>query len=153
MESNDNKKKTPARRQNRLAAVQFLYMWDVNPGGSVEESMGLFLKLHENREREYYKFAEELVVGTIGHMEEIDKEIMEHSANWSFDRIAKADLAILRVAIYELFYRKDVPPIVAINEAIDLAKALSTQDSRRFVNGILDKVKERINRPLRSCEE
>ena len=106
---------------------------------------------HQEEERAYYAFAEELSIGTIEHIEEIDKHIKEHANNWSFDRIAKVDLAILRLAIYELLFRTDIPPIVSINEAIDLSKVFSTPDSKRFVNGILDKMKGKITRPLRKA--
>ena len=63
------------------------------------------------------------------------------------------DLAILRLAIYELLFRSDIPPIVSINEAIDLSKVFSNADSKRFINGILDKIKNKINRPLRKAAD
>ena len=66
------------------------------------------------------------------------------------DRIARVDLAILRLAVFELLFRPDIPPIVSINEAIDLAKTFSSGESRRFINGVLDSVKGRLNRPLRT---
>ena len=66
--------------------------------------------------------------------------------------MARCDLAILRLAVYELLYRTDIPPIVTINEAIDLAKIYSTDDSHRFVNGVLDKVKKHLSRPLRTAQ-
>ena len=78
---------------------------------------------------------------------------MSHANNWKFERIAKVDLSILRLAIYELLYRNDIPPIVSINEAIDLSKVFSNPDSKRFINGILDKMKDRINRPLRKAAD
>ena len=67
-------------------------------------------------------------------------------------RIAKIDLAILRVAIFEMIYRKDIPPIVSINEAIDLSKQFSNADAKRFINGILDRVKEQVGRDARKAE-
>ena len=86
-------------------------------------------------------------------MEAIDVQIQAHASNWKFERIAKVDLAILRLAIHELLHRTDIPPIVSINEAIDLSKAFSNPDSKRFINGILDKMKDQINRPLRKAAD
>lgn len=150
-EMNHTNKKTPLRHLNRLCAVQLLYMWDINKPESLESALLHFFNLQE-RPRNAYEFAEELFCGCLEKMQPIDEVIKEHSQNWKFDRIAKVDLAILRLAIYELLYRKDIPPIVSINEAIELAKELSTQDSKRFVNGVLDKVKVTLNRPLRSSD-
>ena len=77
--------------------------------------------------RDYYAFAEELIHGAIDHMDRIDAAIMSHASNWKFERIAKVDLSILRLAIYELLVRTDIPPIVSINEAIDLSKVFSNR--------------------------
>ena len=71
--------------------------------------------------------------------------------NWYFNRIAKVDLSILRLAIFELNHRLDIPPIVSINEAIELSKILSNTDSKRFINGILAQLKAKLNRPLRTA--
>lgn len=144
-------KKTPARRQNRFAAVQFLYMWEANPHQSRDAALRNFFEMQEET-RHFFSFAEDLIDGALDNIENIDPIIIKHAKNWTFDRIAKTDLAILRLAIYELLYRKDIPPIVSINEAIDLSKQLSTPDSKRFINGILDKVKGTLDRPLRSAE-
>ncbi len=81
----------------------------------------------------------------------IDDKIKEIANNWDFDRIAKIDLSIPRMAIYELLFRKDIPPVVTINEAIDLSKMYSSEESRRFVNGILDKLRGQLNRPSRQA--
>jgi transcription antitermination protein NusB len=139
------------RRDNRVAAVQFLYMWEANPPNSLTDELLNFFSAQDNP-REYYSFAEELIVGTIEHVEEVDKVIKEYAKNWDFKRIARVDLAILRLAIYEMLYRKDIPPIVSINEAIDLSKLFSIPDAKRFINGILDQFKLTINRPLRDAE-
>lgn len=102
-----------------------------------------------SHDREYYAFAEELVNGVIEHLSEVDDVIKQYTKNWDFKRIARIDLAILRLAIYEMKYRKDIPPIVSINEAIDLSKVFSIGESRRFINGILDQFKLKLDRPLR----
>lgn len=150
--ANGEKKSSDTRRQNRMVAVQFLYMWDINRGQSIEHAIVEFFKL-ENHDRKAFAFAESVITGTLEHLEDIDPIIQKNSQNWVFSRIAKVDLAILRLAIYELLYRKDIPPIVSINEAIDIAKSLSGPDSKRFVNGILDKIKDSLNRPMRTAEK
>jgi transcription antitermination protein NusB len=138
------------RRDNRIAAVQFLYMWEANPPVSLTDELLNFFSSQE-QPREYYSFAEELIHGTIEHQEEIDGFIKEYAKNWDFKRIARVDLAILRLAIFEMLYRTDIPPVVSINEAIDLSKMFSIPDAKRFINGILDQFKLKLNRPLRAA--
>ncbi len=96
---------------------------------------------------------QELIHGTIEHIDAVDTEIKAHADNWTFERIAKVDLSVLRLAIYELLHRRDIPPIVSINEAIELGKIYSNPDSKRFINGILDQMKNKIDRPLRSAAD
>jgi N utilization substance protein B len=138
------------RRENRMCAIQFLYQWESNKPEILSDDVYQFFE-NQEEDRAYYAFAEELVQGTIKNMPEIDKEIDERANNWKFERIAKVDLAILRLAIYELLFRTDIPPIVSINEAIDLSKVFSNPDSKRFINGILDQMKNKITRPLRKA--
>ncbi|MDR1498598.1 MAG: transcription antitermination factor NusB [Puniceicoccales bacterium] len=141
--------KTPnRRRQNRIAAVQNLYGWDIVRPENLAEYMRQFFTTQENR-RDYYAFAEELVIGIVGNLEAVDEVIRAHVQNWAFNRIAKIDLAILRLATYELLYRRDIPPVVTINEAIEISKLFSVAESKGFINGILDKIKERLTRPFR----
>ena len=136
------------RRDNRIAALQFLYQWDINPSGNLSGDLQFFIEGQEHP-REYYSFTEELIHGVIEHRKEIDTVIRDYAQNWDFKRIAKIDLAILRLAIYEMLYRNDIPPIVSINEAIDLSKMFSIEEAKRFINGILDQFKTRLQRPLR----
>lgn len=140
------------RRENREAAVQFLYMWEVNPDEVLPYALREFFS-NQERSRDNYTFAESLVCGTLEHLDEIDEIIRSHARNWAFNRIGRVDLAILRLAIYELLYCLEIPPIVSINEAIDLSKTFSHEDSKRFINGILDKVRAGLNRPMRSAAE
>ncbi len=84
----------------------------------------------------------------IEHREAIVARIKALAHNWEFDRVARIDRNILRLAIFEMLYRKDIPPVVSINEAIDLSKQFSNSDSKRFINGILDRIhKERAPAP------
>ncbi len=171
------------RRDNRVAAVQFLYMWDANRPADLERELRRFFEKQEPDEgggleaglrdegprtpeegvpvghyagevpREHFAFAEELVRGAVARMDEIDGVIRRLAENWEFDRIAKMDLAILRLAIHEMGGRKDIPPVVSINEAIELGKAFSAPESRRFINGILDRYKLELSRPARTAGE
>jgi N utilization substance protein B len=83
---------------------------------------------------------------------EVDEVIKVYAKNWDFKRIARVDLAILRLAIHEMLHRRDIPPVVSINEAIDLSKEFSNPDAKRFINGILDQFKLTLNRPLRDAD-
>ena len=98
---------------------------------------------------DYFSYAIELVDGIIEKQDIIDSMIKELVDNWEFSRIAKADLGLLRVAIYEIQYRLDIPPVVVIDEALEISKEFSTENSKKFLNGVLDKVLTRIPRPAR----
>ena len=144
-------RKPSKRRRNRVAAMQFLYLYESNRDEMLE---GLLISFFEAQEkpREYFEFTEELIHGTIGHIDEIDDRIESLAKNWKIDRIARGGPAILRMACFELLYRSDIPPVVSINEAIDLGKEYSNKESRRFLNGILDRMSGELNRPLREAE-
>ena len=138
------------RRDGRQAAIQYLYSWSINVPEDLNEDLGLFFEGLE-QPRDTYAFGEELIHGCIENLDTIDAKIRDLAQNWDFSRIAKVDLAILRIAIFEMFFRKDIPPVVSINEAIDLGKQFSSNDSRRFINGILDRVKDQLDRPSREA--
>ncbi len=95
-------------------------------------------------------FADPLIRGCLEHREESDVIIQKYAANWSLHRIAAVDRNVLRLAIFEMFHRDDIPPVVSINEAVDIAKKFSTEDSGKFVNGLLDRVKAEVLRPART---
>jgi transcription antitermination protein NusB len=139
------------RRDGRVAAMQFLYAWSLNTPRQLADDLRLFFD-NLSKPREHYAFGEELIHGTLEHIGEIDAHIKALAHNWDFDRIARIDLAILRVAIFEMLHRKDIPPVVSINEAIDLSKQFSTADSKRFINGILDRLKDQVGRDARKAE-
>ena len=136
------------RRECRAAAFQYLYAWSVNQPSNVAEDLRLFFE-HLEHPRDHYAFAEELIHGAIEHMAELDSHIKALAHNWEFDRVAKIDLAILRLAMFEMLYRKDIPPVVSINEAIDLSKQYSSVDAKRFINGVLDRMKDKLGRDSR----
>ncbi len=139
------------RRDGRVAALQFLYAWSLNTPKNLAEDLRVFFENCE-QPREHYAFGEELIQGTIEHIADIDARIKALAHNWEFDRIAKIDLAILRLAMFEMIYRKDIPPVVSINEAIDLSKQFSNADAKRFINGILDRLKGELGRDARRAD-
>ena len=98
-------------------------------------------------------FADKLIRGVLEHRPELDARIKQHAENWDLHRMAVVDRNILRLAIYEMLHRDDIPPVVSINEAVDIAKKFSTQDSGKFVNGILDKIKGELMRPARIVKQ
>ncbi|MCR6655538.1 MAG: transcription antitermination factor NusB [Opitutus sp.] len=139
------------RRDGRVAALQYLFAWSLNSPRNLTDDLRVFFENLEHP-RDYYSFGEELIHGVIEHCEEIDGHIRTLAQNWEFDRIAKIDLAILRLAIFEMKHRKDIPPVVSINEAIDLSKQFSNADAKRFINGILDRLKDQLGRDARKAE-
>jgi N utilization substance protein B len=126
------------RRILREKVVQALYAFELsgNPVEDVVEQTLAGLK----KNNEAHEFARSLVFETVKHAPEIDTIIRAKVANWDFKRIALLDRLILRMAICELVYFRDIPPKVTMNEAIELAKLFSTEKSGQFVNGILDAV-------------
>lgn len=140
------------RRDGRVAALQFLYAWSINPPKNLTEDLRVFFESLE-LPREHYAFGEELIHGAIDKIGDIDARIKGLAQNWEFDRIARIDLAILRLAMFEMIYRKDIPPVVSINEAIDLSKQFSNADAKRFINGILDRLKDQLGRDARKATE
>ena len=139
------------RRDGRVAALQYLYAWSINPPANLAEDLRVFFENLEHP-RDHYAFGEELIHGVIDHIADIDARIKGLAHNWKFDRIAKIDLGILRLAMFEMIHRKDIPPVVSINEAIDLSKQFSNADSKRFINGILDRLKDQLGRDARKAE-
>jgi len=144
--------KTSQRRDNRVTAMQFLYSWSINRSESVDHDLAEFFA-NKDHPRDYFAFGEQLIHGAIEKMPEVDAKIRALAENWDFERIAKIDLAILRLAVFEMLFRKDIPPVVSINEAIDLSKSFSNADAKRFINGILDRLKDQLDRPLRTAAE
>jgi N utilization substance protein B len=123
------------RRSGRELAFRILFQCDVG-GLPLDEVLAT---AHEQSEaaEEVWQFARALARGAWDAHGEADDIIQEYSAGWTLDRMPSADRNILRLAIYEMRAREDIPPSVSINEAIELAKRYSTQDSPKFVNGIL----------------
>ena len=124
-----------SRRQGRRQAVDILYQSDVTDQDPVE-----VLREWEAAGKRISTFATELVRGVRDHLGELDALIGDAADDWTIDRLAALDRTILRVATYEVLHREDVPAAVAIDEAVAAAKELSTEDSGRFVNGVLGRI-------------
>jgi len=129
------------RSRGRELALQFLYQRDLR-GPELEGEVESFIK-SEEPDGEARKFALKLVAGTIEHLEPLNEKIQSVAQNWDIARMAVIDRNVLRLATFELLFCNDIPPKVAINEAIELGKRYSTQNSGAFINGILDKIKSR----------
>ncbi|HEY3913936.1 MAG TPA: transcription antitermination factor NusB [Verrucomicrobiae bacterium] len=161
------------RREARERAVQFLFQHDLNPPENLEEALAHFwnsqralaiagekapatwgqttpLPPPSAEELATRLFADKLIRGVIEHLPELDQKIKDCAQNWDLRRMAAVDRNVMRLAIYEMLHREDIPPVVSINEAVDIAKKFSTQDSGKFVNGILDKIKGELTRPIRA---
>ena len=132
------------RTQAREIALQALYQYDLerkadNKARKNVEDFEPFL-VNSTADAEVRQYARTILDGTLSSLDEIDKRISAVAENWKLSRIAPVDRCVLRIALFELLESADVPPKVAINEAIDLAKRFSTEQSGSFVNGILDRV-------------
>lgn len=126
------------RRDIREAAMQLLFAHDLH-GELREEDRTAFWSLH-NARPELREAAEAMVRDIAAHLGEIDSTIAGSSDNYALDRINTVDRNILRLAVYELLHRHDVPIPAVINEAIEIARRFATEDSARFVNGLLDRI-------------
>ena len=124
------------RRQNRSTAFRFIFQWEMNPSDDLHRDVKEFI-FRLGKDENYFSYAIELIDGIIEKKDIIDSIISELVDNWEFSRIAKADLALLRVAIYE------------IDEALEISKEFSSENSKKFLNGVLDKVLTRMPRPAR----
>ena len=136
------------RRLAREIAVQSLYQMEMNKNDaatairtSIEEAENDNEGgLNAEDEGITSEYIHELVIGTLQHAVEIDEALHNFLKSWTLDRLSRVDRQILRLAAYEMIYRDDVPPKVVINEAIELAKYFGTEDSGKFVNGVLGKM-------------
>ena len=129
--------------------MQFLVYCDLNQGAG-PDTAAEFWELRP-ASKPIRDFALNLVEGVVQHRAETDERISRYAENYELGRLAVVDRNILRLAIYEMLHRHDIPPVVSINEAIEIAKRFGTAESSRFVNGILDRAKLDLTRPLRTA--
>ena len=138
------------RRRAREVALQILYQVDLT-GAPPEEACSFLPEVTFVEEKDL-AFARELVFGTLAHREALDRVIAGLSHDWPLYRMAAVDRNIMRLALYEIFHREDIPNSVAVNEAVELAKTFGGHDSSRFVNGILGQVVKDPGRFLAAFE-
>jgi transcription antitermination protein NusB len=146
--------RTGSRRRARECALQLLYQLDVEISSAtatrVEDSLALFFAHAEPGLRaeapDAVAYAEKLVLGVHRHLRQLDQAIQKASEHWKLERMARVDRNVLRLGAYELLHEEDVPARVALNEAIEVAKQFGTEESGSFVNGLLDRIAQGINR-------
>jgi len=127
------------RRRSREYALQILFQLDLTCSDFNEDVWNEFWEGNDE-DKEVKEFTRDIVASTQEHIAEIDEAIKKAAEHWSIARMAVIDRNILRAAAYELLYRKDIPPSVVMNEALEIAKKYSTEESAPFINGILDKI-------------
>lgn len=130
------------RTKAREYVLQMLYQVDITRG-DWQEILENFCASNDRQDLsgELKDFSAQLLGGVVEHLEEIDKKISKYAANWQLERMAFVDRNIMRLGCFELLFRADIPPKVAINEAVELAKKYSGLESGKFVNAILDQIK------------
>jgi transcription antitermination protein NusB len=162
--TNEQSKHTPRvhhRHLGREMAMQMLFQHDLSDCTIDEDA---FEKLRSQVEaieempdkktcRRARKYAEELVRGVVENLASIDKEISDHASGWDFNRMALVDVNIMRVSIYEMQHVAKVPPVVSIDEAASIARDFCSPDSIAFICGLLNAVKDTLDRPAREAVE
>src|SRR5215471_17055736 len=129
------------RRKSREYALQLLYQ--IEMGGGKEESLATFWS-DKSAPPDVKSFAELLVSGTQGNLPEIDSVLRSGLENWRLSRIAAVDRSVLRLAVFEFLHQPQTPPVVVIDEAIELAKRFGGEESGEFVNGVLDGIRKNL---------
>jgi len=127
------------RTLSREHALKMLYQFDITkrPMEAVVQS---YWQAEETKDQEIIAYANLLAQGISAHVQEIDQKISDYATNWQIKRMAIIDRNVMRIGLYELQHTTDIPPKVAINEAVELAKKYGDLESSKFVNGILDKI-------------
>lgn len=126
------------RHLARVIVMQTIYEWDFRPKTDVEEIKQRNIEnYHEKTDDEYIKTT---LGGVIKNKSDIDQEVVKAAPEWPLEQIASIDKAILRIAVFELLHSQDVPPKVAINEAVELGKTFGGSNSSKFINGVLGTV-------------
>ena len=153
MSSKSDKIRVGRRRLSREIALRILFQLDASTGLSPDEIYTLFLRNfspEHDEERvldcedpifeQVLPFARELFFGVAKNLAEVDGIINEASEHWRLERMSRVDRNVMRLAVYEMTHREDIPPKVSINEAVDLGKEFGAEDSGAFINGILDRI-------------
>lgn len=137
------------RREAREWTVQLLFQLDLNP----DDLDTAFTRFWAERKADARarEFTEALVRRVRDNLDRIDGMLKKYAEHWEINRMGVIDRNVIRMAICEMLFCNDIPPVVSINEAVDIAKYFSSTESGKFVNGILDRVSKDLDRPARSC--
>ena len=128
-----------------------MFQNDFNPG-SIKPALLEFWK-SKHAALKSQQFAEDLIHGVLDNLKQIDALIQSYTEHWEIKRMNAVDRNVIRLALYEMLFRPDIPPVVSINEAVDIAKCYSSMESGKFVNGILDRALQDLRRPSREAAE
>ena len=120
-----------------------LFQWDITHD-AIDQVAATFFQNQPEESDLVINFARQLVMNTVEHVEQIDEFIRRHAEHWRLDRMATVDRNILRLAVQEFLYDKETPKTVVINEAIEIARRFSAQESPLFINGVLDSIKKEL---------
>jgi len=136
-----------SRRKARILAFQALYSWELSrtPLADLLAFSWLEEAKRSTLDEPTATFSRLLVSGALENLEYVDGLIKKHLKNWDFSRLNKVDLAILRMSVYALAFQNDVPASIIIDEAIDISKEFGSDESYRFVNGVLDAVRKTLD--------
>jgi transcription antitermination protein NusB len=129
----------PSRRRSRQRALQILYLWDARRQPVDEAINAYYETLYSEEHPERDPFVTSLVRGTVQHVTEVDERISRHAEHWRMERMPAVDRNILRLAVYEMVHG-GTPAAVTIDEALELARKFSNEESVQFVNGVLDAI-------------
>lgn len=135
--------KSQLRHRSREIALQLIYQMDVRPDAVLSEVLALYPS--EEEKAEVFSYARELVAGVCENADEIAELLRDNIISWRPERMVTVDKAVISLALYEGIIGKKVPLAVAISEAVELAKAFGTEDSGRFVNGVLGRIARKEN--------
>ena len=128
-----------------------MFQNDFNPG-NIQQSLPEFWK-SKRSDLKSQQFAEDIIQGVLTNLAQIDALMQSYADHWEIKRMNAVDRNVIRLALYEMLFRPDIPPVVSINEAVDIAKSYSSLESGKFVNGILDRALRDLRRPSREAVE
>jgi N utilization substance protein B len=138
-----------SRRKGRILAFQALYCWDSNqvPVSELLDFSWLESEKLASLDQSIAAFSRALIAGTIENIKAVDRTITDHLQNWDISRLNRVDLAIIRMSAYTLMFQSDIAPSIVIDEAIGISKEFGTDDSFRFINGVLDSIRRTLQAP------
>jgi N utilization substance protein B len=141
-----------SRRKGRILAFQALYFWESSSSKTYRvtvEELASFAWIDEEKlkslDENMAVFSRILIAGTIENIKSIDKTIKAHLENWDITRVNRVDLAVLRISVYSLMFQNDISPSIIIDEAIGICREFGTDDSYKFINGVLDSIRKTLS--------